>query len=187
MKKIKTLKKVMKKVIVILTFCLVLAFPFTSLAAPGGLHKPRRTYEEAVKHYQELQNKQINIDFSHRGLYIAENSILYARKIVGVNKDGTYQLSPWECISNRTNVCYCQDKHITLPATYIIFGYSFDVNMGTDWPFSQEFWNNANTPAENIQIVITGGCRTPEILIMVNGNRVYFNDNCEAHNQWIPR
>ena len=140
-----------------------------------------------MKHYQELQNKQINIDFSHRGLYIAENSILYARKIVGVNKDGTYQLSPWECISNRTNVCYCQDKHITLPATYIIFGYSFDVAMGTDWPYSREFWNNANTVAENIKIVITGGCRTPEIIITVNGNTIYHNDNCSAHNQWIPR
>ena len=37
------------------------------------------------------------------------------------------------------------------------------------------------------KIVITGGCRTPEILIMVNDKRVYYNDNCQAHNQWIPR
>ena len=183
----KTMKKIMKMVIATLTICLALAFPLNSFAASGGLHKPRRTYEEAVKHYEEIQNRQVNIDFSHRGLYVAAHSMLYARKIVGVNGDGTYQISPWECISHRNNVCYCEDKHITLPATYIIFGYSFDVAMGTDWPYSQVFWNNANTVAEKIKIVITGGCRTPEILIMVNDKRVYYNDNCQAHNQWIPR
>ena len=181
------MKKIMKTVITILTICLVFAFPLNSFAASGGLHKPRRTYEEAVKHYEEIQNRQVNIDFSHRGLYVAAHSMLYARKIVGVNADGTYQLSPWECISHRDNVSYCDDKHITLPATYIIFGYSFDVAMGTNWPYSQEFWNNANTVAENIKIVITGGCRTPEIIITVNGNTIYHNDNCSAHNQWIPR
>ena len=62
--------------------------------------------------------------------------------------------------------------------TYDKFGYSFDVAMGTNWPYSQEFWNNANTAAENIKNVITGGCRTPEILIMVNDKRIYYNDNC---------
>ncbi len=181
------MKKIMKKVITFITICLAFTFPLNAFAASGGLHKPRRTYEEAVKHYEELQTRQINIDFYHRGLYVAADSMLYARKIVGVNADGTYQLSPWECISCRNNVCYCADKHITLPATYIIFGYSFDVAMGTDWPYSREFWNNANTVAENIKIVITGGCRTPEILIMVNGKRVYYNDNCPEHDQWIPQ
>ena len=181
------MKKIMKKVITFITICLAFTFPLNAFAASGGLHKPRRTYEEAVKHYEELQTRQINTDFAHRCLYVAADSILYARKIVGVNADGTYQLSPWECISCRNNVCYCEDKHITLPATYIIFGYSFDVAMGTDWPYSREFWNNANTVAENIKIVITGGCRTPEILIMVNGKRVYYNDNCSEHDQWIPQ
>ena len=176
------MKKIMKKVITFITICLVLAFPISAYAAPGGLHKRRRTYEEAVSHFEELKTKQVNIEFSHRGL-----SILYARKIVGVNEDGTYQIGPWECISHRSNVCYCEDKQITLPATYVIFGYSFDIAWGTDWPFGQEFWNNVNTTAEDIMIMITGGTRTPDVLIRVNGNTVYKNDNCSAHNQWIPR
>ena len=111
----------------------------------------------------------------------------YARKIIGVNEDGTYQLSPWECISHRYNVSYCEDKQITLPATYIIFGYSFDIAWGTDWPYSKEFWNNANTVAEDIKILITGGTRTPDVVITVNGKDVYKNDNCPAHEQWIPQ
>ena len=181
------MKKTMRKIIALITMCLVLAFPLTAYAAPGGLHKPRRTYEQAVEHFEEIKNKQVHIRFSHRGLYVANESILYARKIVGVNEDGTYQLGPWECLSHRSNVAYCDDKEITLPATYVIFGYSFDITWGTDWPYSQQFWNNANTVAEDVLIVITGGNRTPEVLIMVNGNTVYKNDNCSAHNQWIPR
>ena len=181
------MKKTMRRIIALITMCLVLAFPLTAYAAPGGLHKPRRTYEQAVNHFEEIKNKQVHIRFSHRGLYVANESMLYARKIVGVNEDGTYQLSPWECISHRSNVAYCSDKEITLPATYVIFGYSFDITWGTDWPFGQEFWNNVNTVAEDIRILITGGNRTPEVLIMVNGNTVYKNDNCSAHNQWIPR
>ena len=182
------MKKITKKVIAFITICLVLvAFPMTAFAAPGGLHKPRRTYEEAVNHFEELKTRQINIEFSHRGLYVANESMLYARKIIGVNEDGTYQLSPWECISHRYNVSYCEDKQITLPATYIIFGYSFDIAWGTDWPYSKEFWNNANTVAEDIKILITGGTRTPDVVITVNGKNVYKNDNCPAHEQWIPQ
>ncbi len=181
------MKKTMTKVIAILTTVLmVLALPITAFAAPGGLHKPRRTYEQAVKHFEELKNQQVNIRFSHRGLYVANESILYARQIVGVNEDGTYQIGPWECISHRYNVCYCEDKTITLPATYVIFGYSFDIAWGTDWPYGQEFWNNVNTPAKDIMILITGGTRTPDVLIMVNEKEVYRNENCQAHKQWIP-
>ena len=107
------MKKIIAKVNAFLTiFCLVLAVPMTSLAAPAGLHKPRRTYEQALKHFEEIQNKQVNIKISHRGLYVANDSILYARKIVGVNEDGTYQIGPWECISHRKNVCYNEDKKI---------------------------------------------------------------------------
>ena len=58
----KTMKKIMKMVIATLTICLALAFPLNSFAASGGLHKPRRTYEEAVKHYEEIQNRQVNIE-----------------------------------------------------------------------------------------------------------------------------
>lgn len=181
------MKKIMTKVIAfITTICLVLALPLTAFAAPGGLHKQRRTYEEALKHFEEIKNQQVNIEFSHRGLYVANESILYGRQIVGVNQDGTYQLGPWECISHRYNVGYCSDKTITLPATYVMFGYSFDILWGTDWPFSQEFWNNVNTPAKDIKILITGGTRTPDVLIRVNGNEVYRNDNCSAHAQWTP-
>ena len=182
------MKRIITKVIAFLTtFCLVLAVPMTAFAAPGGLHKPRRTYEHALKHFEEIQNQQVHIKVVHRGLYVANDSILYARKIVGVNEDGTYQIGPWECISHRKNVCYNEDKEITLPATYIIFGYSFDIAWGTNWPFCQEFWNNANTPAKDIMILITGGNRTPDVLIRVNGNEVYRNENCPAHKQWIPR
>ncbi len=181
------MKKTMRKIIALITMCLVLAFPLNAYAAPGGLHKPRRTYEQAVEHFEEIKNKQVHIRFSHRGLYVANESILYARKIVGVNEDGTYQLSPWECISHRSNVAYCSDKEITLPATYVIFGYSLDITWGTDWPYSQQFWNNVNTVAEDVRILITGGNRTPDVLIMLNGNTVYKNENCSAHNQWIPR
>ena len=181
------MKKTMRRIIALITMCLVLAFPLTAYAAPGGLHKPRRTYEQAVNHFEEIKNKQVHIRFSHRGLYVANESMLYARKIVGVNEDGTYQLSPWECISHRSNVAYCSDKEITLPATYVIFGYSFDITWGTDWPFSAMFWNSTKEPARNISILISGGVRTPDVLIYVNDRQIYHNDNCSAHNQWIPQ
>ena len=180
------MKKITRTVIAFIAICLALASPINAFAASGGLHKPRRTYEEAVQNFEDLKNKQVSIKFSHRGLYVANQSILYARKIVGVNKDGTYQIGPWECISHRYNVSYCDDKQITLPATYIIYGYSFDITWVTDWPYSKEFWNNANTVAEDIRILITGGNRTPEVQIMVNSKTVYKNDNCPAHEQWIP-
>jgi hypothetical protein len=175
------MKKTMRKIIALITMCLILAFPLTAYAAPGGLHKQRRTYEQAVEHFEEIKNKQVHIRFSHRGLYVANESILYARQIVGVNEDGTYQIGPWECISHRYNVCYCEDKQITLPGEYVAFAYSYDVSLGTDWPFSRPFWNNTVSPAKNIQIVITGAVRTPEIRIAVNGTTVYFHDNLPAH------
>ena len=183
------MKNRMKKVIAIITMCLILALPINTFAAPiiNNPNTPHRTYEEAVKYYEDLKTQQVNIEFSQRALYVANHSYLYARKIVGVNEDGTFQLGPWECISHRYNVCYSEDKQITLPATYVAFGYSYDVSLGTDWPFSQQFWYDTTTPAKDIKIVITGGVRTPEIWIWVNGNIRYFNDNCPAHNQWIPQ
>ena len=180
------MKKTMTKLITfITTICLVLAFPITSFAA--GPHDPHRTYEEALAYYEKLQSSQVNIEFSQRALYTANESILYARKIVGVNPDGTFQIGPWECISHRSNVCYCEDKNITLPATYVSFAYSYDIMWGTDWPFSAMFWNSTKEPARNISILISGGVRTPDVLIYVNDRQIYHNDNCSAHNQWIPQ
>ena len=183
------MKNRMKKVIAIITMCLILALPINTFAAPitDSSNIPHRTYEEAVKYLEELKKQPVTIEFSHRALYIANHSYLYARKIIGVNKDGTFQLGRWECISHRYNVCYCEDKQITLPGEYVAFAYSYDVSLGTDWPFSGPFWNNTVSPAKKIQIVITGGVRTPEISIAVNGTTVYFNDNLPAHNQWVPQ
>ena len=68
------MKKTMRKIIALITMCLVLAFPLNTYAAPGGLHKPRRTYEQALEHFEEIKNKQVHIRFSHRGLYVAKES-----------------------------------------------------------------------------------------------------------------
>lgn len=183
------MKNRMKKVIAIITMCLILALPINTFAAPiiDSSNIPHRTYEEAVKYLEELKKQPVTIEFSHRALYVANHSYLYARKIIGVNKDGTFQLGRWECISHRYNVCYCEDKQITLPGEYVAFAYSYDVSLGTDWPFSGPFWNNTVSPAKKIQIVITGAVRTPEIRIAVNGTTVYFHDNLPAHNQWVPQ
>jgi hypothetical protein len=136
----------------------------------------------------DLMRKTVKtVTISNDGMYHAKSVKLYGRRILSVNDKAEYVLGGWEQLNPNTSMHGLTSDTFNIGADYAQFAFSFDITWGTDWPFGQEFWNNVNTVAEDIRILITGGNRTPEVLIMVNGNTVYKNDNCSAHNQWIPR
>lgn len=80
-----------------------------------------------------------------------------------------------------------EDERFTITNDYDEYGFEFDITWGTDWPYSNVFWTEAqsrNTKAQTIDINIGGGVRTASIKIVVNGNEVVDETNCSRHDQY---
>ena len=80
---------------------------------------------------------------------------------MGLAYDGQFQISGWKCINN-------PNSSFKLPGTAVIFGYSFDILAGTDWPYSGCFWgwDKQDIPVNGINIYIDGLCRLAGIIFI---------------------
>lgn len=136
---------------------------------------------EYVKTYTEKRDR-VSYDIDTTKNYIVRSQGLYGRKVTGINSDGSFKLSGWECIKHAGN----SDFSGTCSGRYVEFGYEFDITGGTDWPYSDVFWTTANGAASSIDIETGGGCRTAKIWIKVNGNQVFKDSNCSKHSSKFP-
>ena len=83
----------------------------------------------------------------------------------------------WTCVLDETN-----GDHTTYVSGYTQFGFEFDIKDGTDWPFSRPFWYGS--APDDIYIEMTGGIRTADLKIQVDGNTIYDNTNLSAGSRY---
>lgn len=57
-----------------------------------------------------MKNTKIEVNIWQNGAYMVNQDSLYAREVVGVNKDGSFQLGPWHSFNYRTNVVMGENK-----------------------------------------------------------------------------
>ena len=76
----------------------------------------------------------------------------------------------WTCVLDEKN-----GDHTTYVSGYTEFGFEFDIEAGTDWPFSRPFWYGS--APDDIYIEMTGEIRTADLKIQVDGNTIYDNTN----------
>ena len=72
--------------------------------------------------------------------------------------------------------------HTTYVSGYTEFGFEFDIEAGTDWPFSRPFWYGS--APDDIYIEMTGEIRTANLKIQVDGNTIYDNTNLSAGSRY---
>ena len=133
----------------------------------------------------QMKRDKIEVSVMNNGYYIAKKAVLYGRKIVDVDENGNFILSNWEVIDNRTNMCNSA-KYFTVPANYVCFGYSLDVVLGTDFPFSKVFWSNPDQQLRKLSVQFSGGCRNVNMRIYVNDKLIVDEWNCSSHKEWKP-
>lgn len=143
-------------------------------------------YEEAMTRYKEMQQNTIHVRLNFHAGYTTKASKFYARKVTGVNEDGSFILGWWELVHDADSVFGYTDYQFDLPQTYVQFGYSFDIVWGTDWPYSKCFWNKTNTPVDDIFISIWGFVRSAGLTIRVNDKEIYSEFNLPAGKEWKP-
>lgn len=170
-----------------------LAVPFTASAdnttetsaSVAGIRSNPNYYQDQVERFEKMQNKQIDVTINHGGYCIAKAVKLYGREAVGVDNNGNFILGPWHCLDNRTYVDDMDDRTFKLPGTFVEFAFSLDIMWGTDWPYSDVFWNDYDTNVDNIYICFSGMCRKVSVDIQVNGKIVFYDWNCPSHKEWI--
>ena len=97
-----------------------------------------------------------------------------------LNAQRVYASNPgqgWTCVLDETN-----GDHTTYVSGYTEFGFEFDIEWGTDWPFSRPFWYGS--APDDIYIEMTGGIRTADLKIEVDGNTIYDNTNLSSGSRY---
>ena len=138
-------------------------------------------YEEQLKKYEAMKNRTIRVRCVNDGMFALKAQKFYYRQVLGLSYDGAFQISGWKCINDPS-------EEFVLPGTCVIFGYSADVLLETDWPYSGCFWgwDKQDTPVNDIYVHLTGFCRVVSVYIRINGNIVVREDNCPSHSEWKP-
>lgn len=164
------------QIIALLLAAAILCIGLTATSVAEGSY-----YEEQLKKYESMKDKKITVDLNHDMLYALKAEKFYYREVLGLSYDGAFQISGWKCINNPSS-------HFTLPGNCVIFGYSFDILGGTDWPYSGCFWgwDKQETLVDRINIDLAGLVRFAIISIRVDGELVFNDFNCDSHSEWKP-
>ena len=112
------LKKIITLLLAVSMLCVAYVVPSLAETTP---------YEEAMARYEKMKGDYINICIEYAGMYTTKASRFYGREVIGVNPDGSYQLSPWRCLTEASYVLSGDYVYFNVPATYVHFGYSFDI------------------------------------------------------------
>ena len=157
---------------------------FCTMFATAALAEDN-TYEEQLQKFEEMKNRKIAVTIDVDGLYALKSSKFYAREIKGVNPDGSFILGGWECLYSDTNVPMSVTT-LSINGTYAVFGYSCDILWGTNFPYSDVFWSDVNTPVKTIKIMPHGTVRDACMSIYVNNEQVFYDFDCDSHSEWRP-
>lgn len=111
------------------------------------------------------KRREILVKFDNADRYEIKKQVLYGKKITGVNSDGTYNLGPWETLVSAESK-QPEDTHID--ASYAEFGYEFDINWGTDWPYTDQFWTLSDGIPSRFYISTEGEKRNAGLEIIVD-------------------
>lgn len=146
-------------------------------------------YKQRYEQYCNLRNTSKSVYICNGGEYHATNVKLYGRKIIRVEQDGSFTLGAWELLNPITsfNGLLINDVRFDISGTYVAFAFSFDITWGTDFPFSDIFWDDIyNTDWDFINIEMDGMCRTANIRIDVGLYGRIHVQNLQAHKEWTP-
>ena len=146
-------------------------------------------YKQRYEQYCNLRNTSKSVYICNGGEYHATNVKLYGRKIIRVEQDGSFTLGAWELLNPITsfNGFLINDVRFDISGTYVAFAFSFDITWGTDFPFSDIFWDDIyNTDWDFINIEMDGMCRTANIRIDVGFYGRIHVQNLQAHKEWTP-
>ena len=146
-------------------------------------------YKQRYEQYCNLRNTSKSVYICNGGGYHATNVKLYGRKIIRVEQDGSFTLGAWELLNPITsfNGLLINDVRFDISGTYVAFAFSFDITWGTDFPFSDIFWDDIyNTDWDFINIEMDGMCRTANIRIDVGLHGGIHVQNLQAHKEWTP-
>lgn len=146
-------------------------------------------YKQRYEQYCNLRNTSKSVYICNGGEYHATNVKLYGRKIIRVERDGSFTLGAWELLNPITsfNGFLINDVRFDISGTYVAFAFSFDITWGTDFPFSDIFWDDIyNTDWDFINIEMDGMCRTANIRIDVGLHGKIHVQNLQAHKEWTP-
>ena len=156
-----------------------------AVMVPAFADSARR--EEQLKKFEEMQHSSIHVTITNCGFYHLKSSKLYVRKVTGVDSDGNFILGGWEKAYSRNGVGFDSVETVVISGTAVSFAYSFDVSLGTDFPYSGVFWNKPDRRVSDIDIELDGEVRTADITIKVDGTTVVNETNCSSHSEWTPR
>lgn len=143
--------------------------------------------DELQKLWDNMKSNKIDVSITQGGVFIEKYQHFYGREIIGIDeKNGTFILSPWRMLGWDRDVIAGDDKSFSIPGDYVAFGFSVDISLGTDWPYSGVFWNDPNTPVDKVYIYVDGFVRSVDVKINVNRETVFEDTNCSSHKQWNP-
>ncbi|SDM22013.1 hypothetical protein SAMN05216520_13612 [Kandleria vitulina] len=139
-------------------------------------------YGESSRVIERLE--PVKLTLSPATAYKEKHVKFYGRPIVGINKDGSFKLGDWEALICEGNM-KAGDQIYTLKAKFAEFAFSFDIKLGTDWPYSDIFWTIDKGRAKDINIDWGGTVRHSKIKIKVNGNTIVNKSNLSSHSEKV--
>ena len=122
----------------------------------------------------------IRVNTNSANFYSTKHQKFYARPIIGVNDNGSLRLGNWQLLIDEEGA----NRSMLISGKYAEFGFGFDIDWGTNWPYSDVFWRAAQGPVNNINIEWGGICRAAWIKIKVNDREVVNNSNCSSHSPY---
>ena len=122
----------------------------------------------------------IRVNTNSANLYSTKHQKFYARPIIGVNDNGSLRLGNWQLLIDEEGA----NRSMLISGKYAEFGFGFDIDWGTNWPYSDVFWRANQGAADNINIEWGGICRAAWIKIKVNDREVVNNSNCSSHSPY---
>ena len=102
------LKKIITLLLAVSMLCVAYVVPSLAETTP---------YKEAMARYEKMKRDYINICIEYAGMYTTKASRFYGREVIGVNPDGSYQLSPWRCLTEASYVLSGDYVYFNVPAT----------------------------------------------------------------------
>lgn len=141
----------------------------TTVSTNNAVTNTRYNWGNAAGHHDTSKYREISVKISNSGAYIIKSQALYGRQPGG----------QWVNLGNA--------KNFNVSTVYTEFGYEFDIVWGTDWPYSNVFWNAEKSEQEdvrNIEISTGGTVRWSNITIKVNGSTVFEDSGCSSHSRY---
>ena len=153
-------------------------------------------YRKQVERLEQRKRTKVKVYLDNSGCYIVKRWKLYGKKITGVKENGDYILGKWELLEDDTNVTDFEEPTVkTITAEYVQLAFSADILAGTDFPYSEVFWNSLDREIREVTVRMDGGCRTVDVkikVVFVEQDHYFWkyetivDKNCSSHKERTP-